>query len=86
MQNDQYPKINERRKAMYVYRKSRHEQLYTVGFYDPSGAWEPESDHRTEDAAAARVHYLNGGEERQAARIRSSLEAEARANNPHAYD
>lgn len=35
--------------------------LYTVGFYGPGGKWHPESDHNTRDAAAARVHYLNGG-------------------------
>lgn len=34
---------------------------YTVGFYTPAGDWEPESDHPTAVAAAARVHYLNGG-------------------------
>ena len=37
------------------------QELFTVGFYDPAGNWEPESDHRTREAAAARVHYLNGG-------------------------
>lgn len=37
--------------------------LYTVGYYDPTGRWEPESDHTTAEAAAARVHYLNGGED-----------------------
>ena len=36
-------------------------RLWTVGFYDPSGQWEPESDHASEDAAALRVHWLNGG-------------------------
>lgn len=35
--------------------------LWTVGFYDPTGAWQPESDHGSREAAAARVHYLNGG-------------------------
>lgn len=34
--------------------------LYTVGHYAPEG-WVPESDHVTSEAAAARVHYLNGG-------------------------
>jgi hypothetical protein len=34
---------------------------FTVGFYKPDGEWEPESDHATADAAAKRVHYLNGG-------------------------
>lgn len=46
---------------MYVYIKSEP-NLWTVGFYHPvEGKWMPESDHGTEDEAAARVHYLNGG-------------------------
>lgn len=44
---------------MYVYIKSEPE-LWTVGFYRPSGQWEPESDHASTDEAAARVAYLNG--------------------------
>jgi len=35
--------------------------LYTVGFYDPSGKWQSDSDHSAKEEAAARVHYLNGG-------------------------
>jgi hypothetical protein len=35
--------------------------LYTVGFYDPTGKWHPESDHSEQEEAAQRVHYLNGG-------------------------
>ena len=35
--------------------------LFTVGFYDPEGKWEPESDHHDAEAAAERVRYLNGG-------------------------
>jgi len=34
--------------------------LWTVGFYDPSGEWIPESDHDSSDEAAERVHFLNG--------------------------
>ena len=45
---------------MYVYIKSEP-NLYTVGFYDPSGKWRPESDHDTKEKAAEAVHYLNGG-------------------------
>jgi hypothetical protein len=44
----------------YVYR-SFEPGLWTVGFYDPSGKWHPESDHDSISEAAARVHYLNGG-------------------------
>ena len=35
--------------------------LYTVGFFDPKGQWHPDSDHSSRDDAAARVNYLNGG-------------------------
>jgi len=48
---------------MYVYIHSEHSanhDLYTVGFYDPNGKWQPESDHSTKEEAAARVAYLNG--------------------------
>lgn len=34
---------------------------WTVGFYDPDGEWQSESDHSTPDGAWARVAYLNGG-------------------------
>jgi len=44
---------------MYVYIKSEP-TLWTVGFYRPDGAWEPESDHDTKEGAAERVHWLNG--------------------------
>lgn len=37
--------------------------LWTVGFYDPDGRWNPDSDHGDKTAAAQRVHYLNGGVE-----------------------
>ena len=40
--------------------------LWTVGFYDPDGRWQPESDHETAEAAAERVHWLNGGEKSRA--------------------
>jgi hypothetical protein len=44
----------------WVYIKSEP-GLWTVGHYDPSEKWHPDSDHNNEDKAAARVHYLNGG-------------------------
>lgn len=52
---------------MYVYIQSETGQyaLWTVGFYSPDGKWEPESDHATPDAAAERVHYLNGGQAKE---------------------
>lgn len=48
---------------MYVYILSQTEPvaLYTVGFYTPDGDWKPESDHANSNAAAERVHWLNGG-------------------------
>ena len=36
--------------------------LWTVGFYKPDGSFEPEGDYVIREEAAARVHYLNGGE------------------------
>jgi hypothetical protein len=44
----------------WVYIKSEPE-LWTVGFYDPSGKWNADSDHDSREEAAKRVHYLNGG-------------------------
>lgn len=46
---------------MYVYVQSGR-GLWTVGFYDPAGKWQAESDHGSPDEAARRVRYLNGGE------------------------
>lgn len=43
----------------YVYVRSEP-ALWTVGFYDPSGRWEPESDHGSSEDAAQRVALLNG--------------------------
>ncbi len=48
------------RDYQYVYIQSEPE-LWTVGFYQPNGKWEPESDWASAEAAAKRVHYLNGG-------------------------
>ncbi|KKN76499.1 hypothetical protein LCGC14_0370080 [marine sediment metagenome] len=35
--------------------------LWTVGYYN-DGQFYPESDHEIPEAAAERVHYLNGGQ------------------------
>jgi len=51
---------------MWVYKRSEGNHLWTVGFYTPAGGWESESDHPSKEKAAARVHYLNGGEEEEA--------------------
>lgn len=45
---------------MYVYLHSEP-HLWTVGFYDPAGKFQPESDHDTAELAAVRVAFLNGG-------------------------
>ena len=45
---------------MYVYWRSET-FLWTVGYYTPDGKQVPESDYESSEAAAARVHYLNGG-------------------------
>jgi len=45
---------------MWVYLKSEP-SLWTVGFYSPNGKWHAESDHESEEAAASRTHWLNGG-------------------------
>ena len=34
---------------------------FTVGFYDPDGEWQQESCYTTDEKAAARCSYLNGG-------------------------
>jgi hypothetical protein len=51
---------------MYVYihsdTDSRGNWLWTVGFYDPAGKWHAETDHDNKEAAAERVHWLNGGQ------------------------
>ena len=46
---------------MYVYIRSEP-QLWTVGFYTPSGEWVPESDYECRDDAAERLHWLNGSD------------------------
>ena len=44
----------------WVYLRSEP-SLWTVGFSRPDGRWEADSDHSSNDAAARRVHWLNGG-------------------------
>ena len=45
---------------MYVY-KNTEPGLYTVGYYEPSGKWQPDSDHSSVEAAQDKVTILNGG-------------------------
>ena len=59
---------------MYVYEKTGPD-TWTVGHYrlkkDRAGwRWQPESDHRTSEKAAARVRYLNGGERERGRKVR----------------
>lgn len=45
----------------WLYLKSANDPcLFTVGFYNPRGEWEPESDHAKSEDAANRVAFLNG--------------------------
>lgn len=45
----------------YVYIRSES-TLWTVGFYDPDGKWQPESDHGDREEAAKRAAWLNGSD------------------------
>jgi hypothetical protein len=48
----------------YVYRclqRTGCDHLWSVGYFDPEGRWQEESDHATADDAAKRVAWLNGG-------------------------
>lgn len=45
---------------MYVYIHSE-KNLWTVGYYNPSGEFQPESDWSEKEDAADRVSFLNGG-------------------------
>lgn len=47
---------------VYIHSEKRFGGLWTVGHYSPDGEWNPESDHKSPESAAERVHYLNGGE------------------------
>jgi hypothetical protein len=47
----------------YYYRQTET-NLWTVGRDFADGTWSSYSDHPTEDEAAARVHYLNGGSDK----------------------
>lgn len=45
---------------MWVYIQSEP-NLFTVGFYDPNGNWNSDSDWASKEEAQEQVHYLNGG-------------------------
>ena len=48
---------------MWVYREAHDGAgvFWTVGFYDPTGIWIADSDHRRRENARRLVHYINGG-------------------------
>lgn len=48
---------------MYVYIKTE-KNLWTVGFYDPNGVWQSESDCDSKEEAVERVAWLNGSGKR----------------------
>lgn len=54
---------------MFTYIRSE-KYLWTVGFYEPDGRWNPESDHGTPEDAAERVAYLNGSDTDNADRVK----------------
>jgi hypothetical protein len=45
---------------MWVYQQTEP-GVWTVGFFDPDGVWNTDSDHGEKSKAARRVHFLNGG-------------------------
>ncbi len=46
----------------YIYiAPTNEDRIWTVGFYNPVGEFEPESDHDSKEEAAERVAFLNGG-------------------------
>jgi len=45
---------------MYVYEEFE-KGLFTVGYYQPNDDWCPEGDYATQEEAARRVRFLNGG-------------------------
>lgn len=47
--------------SSYIYIQTEP-KLWTVGFYDEDGDFQPESDYSSPREAAHRVHYLNGGD------------------------
>ncbi|MCL1994945.1 MAG: hypothetical protein FWG63_01915 [Defluviitaleaceae bacterium] len=44
---------------MWVYIRTEP-NLYTVGFYSPTGKWHTDSDWGTKEETAERVRWLNG--------------------------
>ena len=55
------PFIDEEDMLMWVYK--RVGDTFQVGYFGPDGQWFADGDFSTKEAAAARVRYLNGGNE-----------------------
>lgn len=51
---------NKEEGIMWIYLRSEP-GLWTVGFYNPEGKFQTDSDHEIREEAAKRCHYLNGG-------------------------
>ena len=69
---------------MYVYLQSEKGygyDLFTVGFYDPSGQWHPDSDFNFREDAANRVIELNGGAKAPPIRVYKRPTAEELEND-----
>jgi hypothetical protein len=45
--------------SMWVYIKSEPD-VWTTGFYDPHGNWQPDADFDNQESAAKRASWLNG--------------------------
>lgn len=61
---------------MWVYKsiKEGSHWLFTVGWTDPEGRWNSDSDHDSRENAAARCNYLNGGiDESRLQEIRNAI-------------
>lgn len=54
------PFISEEDTFMWVFLKNK-DGVYEVGFYTPDGSWNPTDKYETNEEAAMRVNYLNGG-------------------------
>ena len=51
---------------MWAIQRIAGERLYTVGWFDPHGQWIAHRDFDTSEDAARYIHWLNGGDSREA--------------------
>lgn len=78
------PSAERKAVAPYIYQLSEP-GLWTVGTV-ASGSWIAESDHVTPEAAAARVHYLNGGAANSDAAFAELVEADVEYDEARASE